>query len=72
MTWIKITCEESDALIRPDRGLTIGSGKTDLDGEYGRPEVYREWVRQSDGYPVLRDYRWPGHPRGCEHFRFEA
>lgn len=71
--WRQITCDERDDLYGRENGAwSVGSGLTDLDGEFGDPHMFTEWW---DGdQPVLRDYRWP-QPSGekpdtrpCEHY----
>lgn len=60
-----------------DNRLTVLSSKTDLDGLYGKPEIFTEWGTDNET-PVLRDVRWPGPQAGdllpspdakpCEHY----
>lgn len=65
--WRKVDCETSEAVLiaHPDR--SVGSSLTDLSGEFGEPIVFTEW--DSDGSPILRNYRWPQTAgRVCEHW----
>lgn len=77
MTWTKISCADREELMqRP--GLVVGASFTDMDGEYGDPQMRTEWVARDGEEPVLREVRWPSRvvgerdPRPCEHWRWEA
>jgi hypothetical protein len=73
VTWEKIGCQVADA-IRCEPGTTVGAARTDLDGLYGDPEVYTEWVDKYER-PVLREHRYPNRDgsrpddKPCEHYR---
>lgn len=80
--WEPITCQEREELVhRSDPRLTVLASRTDLDGEFGAPEIFTEWGTP-EGEPVLREHRYPDHanPDGssrpdvqpCEHFRWMA
>lgn len=72
--WIAVSCEAAD-LIRAHPDVHPSSSKTDLDGRYGKPEVFTEWDVhcRKTSRPILREHRWPG-PEGepdaapCEHY----
>ena len=83
--WVKITCEEREALVcrngeRYD-GFKVTSALTDTDGQYGEPTIFTEWYDSFLDHEesVLRDYRYPGRrtpddpypddARPCEHYR---
>lgn len=83
--WRKITCAEReqliDALGRSYNGLArpygVLAGRTDLTGEYGRPEIFTEWGHLETDVPVLRDVRYPSPTGGadtapCEHYAPET
>lgn len=63
--WTKTTCVRSDDI---RNGMSPWSSLTDLDGNFGPPIVYTEWADPATEQPVLRDYRWPGSSRECEHY----
>jgi hypothetical protein len=77
--WVQITCREREALVdrigrsyngfSRESGVSVIGSRSDLGGEYGPPEVYTEWG-YDDGWPVLRDCRWPGSDRPCEHYAY--
>lgn len=71
MSWLKITCAEADALHR-DRTLAIAAGFTDMDGEYGEPEIRRTWADKDTDALIVKDVRYPRGPKPCEHYAFEA
>jgi hypothetical protein len=76
--WRQITCQEREDLVTrlgrsyngfsAESGIGVLASKTDIDGEYGTPEIYTEWGRKATDEPVLRDYRWPNSDRPCEHY----
>lgn len=78
--WVQITCEEREALIDevgrsyngPAKPYGVLAGRSDLDGQYGRPCVFTEWGHSETGVPLLQDYRWPESTRPCEHYRAGA
>lgn len=79
-TWVEISCPEREELIdrlgrsyngfSAESGIGVLSSKTDLDGEYGRAEVFTEWGYRETDVPVLRDIRWPKDDAPCEHYAF--
>ncbi len=81
MRWRQVNCQERDALIdrlgrsyngfSAESGIGVFSSLTDIDGEYGPPEIFTEWGYRVTDVPVLRDYRWPGSGRPCEHFIYD-
>jgi hypothetical protein len=79
MTWHPITCAESDAL-HAAHDLSVAVGFTDMEGEYGDPEIRREWADKATGELVVKDVRWPpltpdvdGYAhRPCEHYAFQS
>ena len=80
VAWVAVACEVADA-IRHCESLKPTASKTDLDGEYGEPEVFTEWsVIYPSGreVPVLREHRWPSGSDGvvdlkpCEHYARSA
>jgi len=80
MTWERITCEQREAMVdrrgRSFNGFAASTGvgvlasRTDIDGAYGRAEVFTEWGYLDSGVPLLRDIRWPKDDAPCEHYRF--
>jgi hypothetical protein len=80
VSWKQISCEEREALIDQHgrsyngfadyTGIGVLSGCTDMDGGItGRPYVTTTWG-YDDETPVLRDERWPGSDRPCEHHQW--
>lgn len=62
-------CATADVIHERHRdmpGWRVVSGLTDMDGDYGTPQVFREWWQGDQ--PILRDYRWPHSDRPCEHY----
>jgi hypothetical protein len=78
--WRKISCVEREDLIdekgrsfngfHDESGIGVLSSLTDPDGTYGSPRVFTEWGYDYD-QPVLRDERYPGTDRPCEHHAWE-
>ena len=68
--WRKVECKDSDDL-RAAMKPTVSSSLTDLSCQFTTDGlVYTEWC-DSDGRPVLRDYRWTNSDRPCEHYEPE-
>lgn len=63
--WEKIDCTESDD-IRGDHKISPASSLTDPNGKYSSGVVFTEWW--SDSRPLLRDYRYTGEDKPCEHY----
>jgi hypothetical protein len=78
--WMPISCAEREELIdrlgrsyngfSGESGIGVLSSKTDLDGEYGRAEVFTEWGYRGTEVPVLRDIRYTKDDAPCEHYAF--
>lgn len=69
--WVEVSCEDAD-IVRVGEGVVIGAGRTDMDGEAGRPEIYREWVRDADvEVVVMQESYYPNvagyEPERCRH-----
>jgi hypothetical protein len=82
MSWLKITCEERDAIFHAERPEKLRplSSCTDMSGEYhGEPQMDITWGLYSDTTPetpVLRESRYPSRDGGpdrkpCEHWSFQ-
>ena len=75
MTWRRVTCAERDEVYAAGIARwSVGASLTDLDGEYGDPEMFTEWWDRQTEKPVLRDRRYPSREAGqrdlrpCEHY----
>ena len=69
--WVSIPCRTAD-VIRSHPAMKPLSGRTDLGGTYGEPEIYTEWGFEDDT-AVMRESRFPDADGGedirpCEHF----
>ena len=66
--WITASCVESDAA-RASADVTVWSGLTDLDGEYGDPSMFTEWGSPDGTLPIVADLRYTAEDdtRPCEH-----
>lgn len=66
--WVKATCVERDYVFIENE-LTVWSGLTDLDGEYGDPCMFTEWGSPDSTRPIVADLRWTAEDdkRPCEH-----
>lgn len=66
--WVPATCIESD-IAKASKAVTVWSGLTDLQGEYGAPSMFTEWGTADGTTPVVADLRWiaEGDTRPCEH-----
>ena len=66
--WITATCKERDEVFYANE-LSVWSGLTDLDGEYGIPSMFTEWGSYDGTTPIVADLRYTeeGTTRPCEH-----
>lgn len=66
--WVTATCVERDEVFYANE-LTVWSGFTDLDGQYGIPSMFTEWGSQDGTLPIVADLRYTreGDTRPCEH-----
>ena len=69
--WVAIPCRTAD-VIRSHPAIKPLSGRSDLGGEYGPPEVYTEWGFEDDT-AVMREHRYPDPDGGsdrkpCTHY----
>lgn len=83
MSWLKITCEERDAIYQAERPEKLRpiSSCTDLDAEFhSEPQMDITWGIASTDTPVLRETRYPPWPyaesgtsdrKPCEHYVFQ-
>lgn len=83
MSWLKITCEERDAIFYAERDEKLRplSSCTDMDGWYhSEPQMDITWGLYSDTTPetpILRETRYPSRESGqpdrkpCEHWTFQ-
>jgi hypothetical protein len=74
MSWRQVSCEERDAFYAAGiEDWCPGSTLTDLDGQFGEPEMFIEWWDRETEQPQLRDQRWPRRggerpdARPCQH-----
>lgn len=68
--FVQVDCRIAD-IIRFDERVRVVSSLTDLDGMFGRPEVFSEWAFHREGHAdlvALREHRWPEDDRPCEHW----
>lgn len=69
--WVDATCQERDRLFFSTE-LTVWSGYTDIEGEYGTPAMFTEWGSPDGRTPVVADLRYlGGTPKPCEHKIYE-
>lgn len=80
MSWLKITCEQRDAIYHAERPEKLApiSSCTDMSGEFhgGDPQMDITWGLASTDTPVLRETRYPSRAGGpdrkpCEHWQFQ-
>lgn len=71
--WVRVSCETAD-VIRASAHVHPYSGRSDLHGEFGEPEVFTEWGIRDRDISVLREHRFPGPDltgpdrKSCEHY----
>lgn len=59
--WTEASCEVADLIMRSDQ-VHVYAGLTDIDGEYGPPQIYYEWglrpeaTRTGAEVPLLRSW----------------
>ena len=59
--WTETSCEVADLIIQSGQ-VEVYAGLTDMDGEYGPPQIYYEWglkpeaTRTGAEVPVLRSW----------------
>lgn len=69
--WTETSCEVADLIIRSDK-VHVYAGLTDMDGEYGPPQIYLEWglrpeaTRTGVEVPLLRSWGAIGDSK-CRH-----
>jgi hypothetical protein len=79
LSWLKITCEERDAIYHAERPEKLRplSSCTDMGGEFhAEPQMDITWGIASTDTPVLRETRYPSRGSGpdrrpCEHWQFQ-
>lgn len=72
--WVKITCGESDRVRDNFEHPFVVSSLTRMEGRGPAVPavVFTEWADGDPDTPLLRDYRFPGTNRLCEHFAPET
>lgn len=75
--WTPIPCAQREEIVHNHTHgkLTVFSGLTDPEGEYGSPLVYTEWGIADEERPVLRDYLTYDDnrkPKKCTHYLKET
>lgn len=60
ITWQDVDCDTATEILyaaRAKTGTTVLAGSTDMDGEFGEPQMYREWGT-IDGSPLMREWTY--------------